>query len=625
MSEGPIKLFIDHVEIFNMEWSMSAEEILGGSGRATLRIQDRLNIYEPKTHWDVEVTIESTGFVLFRGEIINEPMEFIVKHPWRTWVLDCADYNGEMSQRLVGAFDGKTWEDIDGLGDYVNVDPQAHSRKTDKRTVIKILDHYLRVDGEAFDTSEFVFEYLNDFDTLHWAFTDVQAVFEELASHVVENLQFWVDPDLKFHWVAIPAWYDLMQQEALLITDTDQLFSGMFPEGISWLFPKAPADVSDVPGIGSVIGGRDLKFTYDGSNMPEQIYVKGSTGYTYNAPPGKTTTETRRIDPDAEDIDPGDREIFQLTFLQTTRVWDRDDVDGYIILPHVATVVASGPFNVRYKDIPIDPDTGAGGRYWKLLGGPKKGFFVDNDTNDYAWGKIKVTKTVVIKGKPKIGKGGTGWVKEEVQDPNKRQAYLDAPVSSTKARRNAIGGQALYRARRPTLRGSIKVHGTDGWRVGQIFRITDERLPLELNAQLYMIQRVQATLIEGQDIREYVLDFGDGPVSRWSMQPKLKPFDADYDPATQIIVRAFDLSPGPNSTQTITGQLANRAGKPWHVKGRVVKWTLEAYTQQGVRTTGGTVTPEVSITDRNGRARTRLKTGPKRGRVYFVFADVVAK
>lgn len=617
-----IDLYINHVLVSGMEWTFSAEEVLGGVGRGQLRVQDRTNSWEPKCHWDVLAIVASTGHVAFRGEIVSEPVELPVGHDWRVWVMDCADYNGELPQRLVGAIDGKTWEDIDGLGDYVAVDPYAHSKKTDKKTVQALIDHYIRVDGEALDTSTYVYEYLDDFETIYWSYSDLQQALEELATHVVENLQFWVDPDLKFHWVAIPAWYDLLQEEYGL-TEANQNFSGMFPEGYAAAsFPGGPAHVSDVADVGTV-GGRELKFTFDGSDMPEQIYVKGSTGFVYNAPPQPTTTETRRINPQGDTVDPADKEIFQLTVTQTTRVWERN-ADGYITTPY-DTLAPGGPYNVRFINVPVNPANNKGGRYWKLLNGPKQGWLIDNDTNDYGWGHIKVFKEIVRKSEPKIGVGGSGWVRSVDQDPNKRQAYLEATVSSTKKRREAIGGQQLYRAKRPTLRGSVKVSGADGWRVGQVMKITDARLPDELNGKYFMIQRVQMTLIAGTDVREYVLDWGDGPTSRWSMQPKLKPFDLDYDPATQIIVRAFDLSPGPNSTQTIIGQLANRAGKPWHVAGRVVRWSLEAYTSAGVRTTGGELSPEVSITDRNGRARTKLTTGPKRGRVYFVFADVAAK
>jgi len=623
---GPIDLYINHVLISRMEWSMSAEEVLGGTGRCTIRVQDRNNSYEPKCHWDVKAVIASSGFVLFRGEIINEPEELPVGMPWRVWALDCADYNNELPQRLVGAFDGRTWEDADGLGVYVNVDHYANSLKTDKKTVKRLLDHYIRVDGEALETDTYVFKYLDDFATIYWAYTDLQSALEDLASQIVENLQFWIDPDLKFHWQTIPEWQELLQDTlAIAADDTLSQLAGMMPEGMQDL-DFAPFYISDDPDDTSPdkIGGRDLKFNFDGSNMPQQIYVRGSTGFVYNAGKINPAGDTKVINPEGYGYKASEK--YQITFNETTKIWSRDD-DGYIELAF-DTIAASGPFDVVFIQVPWNEARHKGGHFWKMTSGPKKGWLVDNDTNYFGYGDITVERLIATKTDPKIGVGGSGWVKDVVQDPNKRQAYLEAPISSSQKIRDAVGGQALYRAKFPTLRGSITVGSpdetADGWRVGQVVKIIDARLPDALNGRYFVIQRVQAKLISGTDVREYTLDWGDGPTSRWSMHAKMKPIGKLPPPATQIIIHAFDLSPGPNSEQVITGQLANHAGGPWHIAGKVVKWTLEAYTSAGVRTTGGSLHPKVSITDQHGRARTTLKTGPEAGRVYFVFADVAA-
>jgi hypothetical protein len=108
------------------------------------------------------------------------------------------------------------------------------------------------------------------------------------------------------------------------------------------------------------------------------------------------------------------------------------------------------------------------------------------------------------------------------------------------------------------------------------------------------------------------------------MNAKMKPTGDIPPPATQIEIRVFDLSPGPNSEQVVIAQLINASGGPWHIAGKIVKWTLEAYTSAGVRTTGGSLTPKVSITDQHGRARTTLKTGPNDGRTYYIYADIAA-
>lgn len=627
----PVRLFVNHVEIVNVEWEMTTEEILGGKGRARLVVQDRTNTWEPQPHWDVKAIRRSDSWVMFRGEIINEPVELPVGMPFRKWQLDCVDYSDQFPQRLIGAFDGVTWQDVDGLGDYVNIDPFAHSLATDKLTIQALFDRYIRVDGEAINTTEFVGEYLTDFGPIFWAYSNLQRALEELAGYIAANLQFWLDPDLKLHWITVPAWQELAQQAAALIAaPTSGGLAALMPSVVVERLQTSEADISDVPGAGEV-GGRNLKFTFDGSDMPQQIYVRGSTGFVYNAPAVNPAGETVTINPEGYGSKSTDK--FRLTFLSTTKVWRKGSnglLDGTFV-----NHASGGPYEVEFIKVPYNSANGKGGHFWKLNTGPHVGYLVDNDTNYFNYGDILVEKYVVTVTEPQVGVGGSGWVNAVTQDPNKRQAYLEAGISSTEAIRDSFGGQALYRASFPTLRGSVTVDnrgpsdegdGTESWRVGQLVKITDARLPATLNGEYFIIQRVATSLLAETNIREYTIDWGDGPTSRYTADEK--PGGGDEvtwpPPAVMVIIEAFDLSPGPNSSQVIVGQLANKAGGPWEIGGKVVKWALEAYTSPGGALVPGqgTLTPEASATDSHGRARTTLKTGPMAGLVYFVFADV---
>lgn len=634
---GPIELYVDHGLTSRMEWSLSAEEVLGSNGRATLVVQDRDNSFEPECHWDVKIVIASTGQVVFRGEIINEPEELTLGLDWRVWKLDCADYSGEFAQRLVGAFDGVTWQDVDGLGDYVNIDPHANSLATDKLTVQALFDSYIRVDGEAIDTDTFVGEYLTDFPTIYWSYSNLQQALEELAAGIAQNLQFWLDPDLKLHWTAIPAWQELASGGVGSISFVDpasseSLFAGMFPEGTTALYDPAPVDsgvVGDAPGA---LHCRDLKYTLDGSAMPEQVYVRGGTGFVYNAaqinPAGGTVT----INPMGYGSKSSDH--FRLSFLSSTKIWHRQ-ANG-LIASSFDTVGAGGPYDVTFISVPFNSANGKGGHFWKLLSGPNAGKLADNDTNYFGYGSIRVQKLVPTTTPASVGVGGSGWTNSDTQDLNKRQAYLEAPISTTESKRDALGGQALYRGQFPTLRGSFKVTGgvdadgnvlgPDGWRCGQIVHLYDQRLPSFLNDRDFIIQRVQTQLIAGQDLREYTIDWGDGPVSRYTNQARGSGDDGSFPPpAVAFFIDAFDLSPGPNSVQTITGQMVAKDGTPWRIPDKVVKWTLEVYDSTGAIVTGmGQIDPEVSATDANGRARTVLTTGATPGLVYFVFGAIPA-
>lgn len=652
---GPIALYLNHVEMLDdqgMEWSMKVEEILGSTGRATLTIQDRTMTLEPECHWDVKAVVRSTGFVLWRGEVISEPEDLPVGFPWRRWSLDCADYNNELDWRLVGALDGVTWRDIDGLGDYVNIDPFAASLDTDKTTVQTLLDHYIRVDGTAIETATYVGEYLTDFATLYWSYTSLKQALEDLAAGIAENLQFWIDPDLKFHWVAIPAWQDLAQEAAATFADDT---AAPAARGL----PELALDVltiSPVPSVGDggTIGCRDLKFTLDGSSMPEQVYVRGATGYVYNAPAPDPVNETPAVQPPVSTVPAGTKYV--VTFVTNTKVYYKDSGgylsgsggSGYVTVPAGSTAYTSALQKVRWHLHPSNPT----GLFWKILSGPYAGKYIDNDTNYFGYGRIRM-QTVAAAVPPvpvvppptpdpgpppfdpaNVGVGGSGFVAEAAQDPNRRQMYLQAAISADKSTRDAVGGQVLYRGSRPTLRGSMVVtggtdsdgvdHGTEGWRVGQLVPIIDSRLPSFLNGRYFVVQRVQTTLIPGQDLREYTLDWGDGPTSRWTMQAKMPAGSGQFPPpAIKIDVQPFDLSPAPNSSQVISAQMVNGSGQPWAVAGKMVEWTLEVYDASGNAVSGqGSIDPEVGITDENGRARTTLTTGATSSLVYFVFAEV---
>lgn len=624
---GPISLYLNGVERVDdhgMEWDWSTSETLGSTGSATITVQDRDNTLEPVAHWDVKLVIKSSGHVLWRGEVTSFSLELPDKFPWRRWKLQCSDYNGELPLRLMGAYDGKTWMDTSGLGIYVNIDPFASALRTDLLTVQAWFDHYFRVAGEAADTTEFVVQYLDQLDKLFMQdpnYGNLQSSLEDLAAMIIHNLQFWIDPDLKFHWVAIPAWQDLLVDAiANEVDDSLSLSAMLFPEGTIGGLEFAPYTVSDVGDLGSDIGFSNLKFDLDGGEMPEQVYVKGATGYVYNAEPIPSTDETKTV---VTRPTSGVADRYELTLIaDDNKIWHTDET-GYISI-YYDLVGSGGPYPVSWVRVPWNETRHKGGAFWKFLDGPHKGKMADDNTNVLSnYGEIvvyKITSSGVVD--PTVGIGGSGWTNEVDQDSSKRQVYLEA-ISTTQSERDSVGGQALYRGQFETLRGSVLVRGYDGWRVGQLLRIQDTRLPSKYDNRYYIIQQVTAKPIEGQDYREYTLNFGDGPESRYTAERR-GPVEWP-SPVTQILVSAFDLTPGPNSSQRITGQLVNSSGAPWAVEGKTVNWSFECYNNLGqLQGDQGSVKPAVSSTDKHGRAHTTLKTGPGTNLVYYVFADVKA-
>jgi hypothetical protein len=624
-------LYVNHVEVGGqMEWSMTCEEILGGIGRANLRVQDRTNVWEPQCHWDVKIVIHDTGFVLFRGEIISEPVELPVQHPFRIWALDCADYNWELDWRLVGAPDGNSWEDPDGFGNYVAIDPSANSNATDRITVQTLLAHYITVDGSPFETSTFVGEYLpgGSFDPIYFSYTTLRGALDELAGYVTSNLQYWLDPNLKFHWKAIPSWQELAQG-----TGSGGL-TMMLPSFDEASLESAPFNIdADNPDGVTTLSCRELKFTFDGQSMPQVVYVKGGTGFVYDI--GRPPITFPSIIP-APKKSSGK---LQITINRTQFLYLTDPHTGYLVVPPGTPTLAPGTvvYGKPYSAVPNPAHPlQTANTYYKLTTGPYTGYLVDEHTNRLLAGNITVTQVSGATSPapvgpppgpaaPVISAGGSGWVGSH--DPGKRQAYVDDQSSVSTTNRDAVGGQAIYRGLYPVLRGSFVTSGSDGWRVGQLVRITDARLPATLNGRRFVIQRVSPGLIAATDDRIYTIDFGDGPVARQSARraPKDKVPDNMASGTTQMYILEADVLPKPNTSQVITAQLVSNAGIPWAILDKVVNWSLLVYDSDFNVVEGqGVLEPPVSQTDREGKARTVLTTGPASDLIYFIYTDTPA-
>lgn len=273
---SPLRLFIDSLEVGAVEWSANGEEVLGGIGRATVVVQDRLlTDWEPRPHADVVITIRDTGWRLFHGEIMLATLSLPPGMPIRRWELQCRDYNGQLDERLVGAPVQVFWRPNDTEA-YRAHDPAAVSGGTDEVTIEQWADAYFRFpDGTTVDTDEYVFEYVpnsvlgaEEF-ILHLedATTTLRGAVDLLAAMADVNVQDWIDPDKKWHHQAIPAWPDLIDNDDP--TDLDDA-----PYGI--------VDLADNPDGTTEIGHAGITITVDGQTMPEQLYAQGATGYVYD-------------------------------------------------------------------------------------------------------------------------------------------------------------------------------------------------------------------------------------------------------------------------------------------------------------------------------------------------------
>lgn len=608
---NPILLYLNGVEVGdNMEWDATTEEILGGIGRATFTIQDRTNSYEPQCHWDVKAVIAATGWVLYRGEIITEPIMLVDGMPWRKWQISCADANYELDWRLVGAIDGTVWEDEDGYGDWIAIDPYANSLADDAQTVQALFDHYFRFNGDAVGTSTYVETNLapGSFAPVFWTYSTLRGALDDMAALVAGNLQHGITPDLEEHWQILPAWYELVGGSTTTIFPT-------VPGGLG----SAPMDVdNDTPGSGV----SSLSWTFDGSAMPDQVYVKGATGFSRSGGTGDFGTGDTGPAPS-----PAGK--YTVTIDDDTNLYSADST-GYILDDLTPPTIPAG--EVVSANVVVFPrkPTGEhhGGSFYKVLTGPYAGGYISSSTNTLGYGSISVASAAAapLPGPPPVvtGIGGSGWTYSVTQDPNKRQAYFDAPLSVDKAGRDSIGGQQLYRGMFPTLRGTMVLTGAnsvDGWRTWSTVGIHDHRMPDSMNGKRFLIQRIGTEFYQG-GVRKYTIDWGDGPTQRASAQPHPRP--RVPEPAVQLLITAPDLGPNPHDSQIITAQLVDRSSNaPWKIPGKVVQWNLTVVDKFGNPVHGqGSLDPLVSTTNRSGTARTVLTAGSRTGLRYSVDGDI---
>lgn len=629
-----VDLYIAGVEVgAGVEWDMEFEERLGAPSGAKITLQDPGYAINPQPHADVKAVRHSTGWVLYRGVVQTPVLSLPVGKSLPVWTLPCTDYNNELGWRLVGAVDGSADNVQDnGFGNYVFVDPFASTLATDLLTIVSLYDHYFRTEaGDAADTSTYVGEYLapGSFVPIFWTNSTIQRAIAELAALVAANIQDWIDPDLKVHHVSIPAWSEL----AGVLSGSLEGLPLLFPSSSAALLPPAPREITDVvTDPATQCGGRALQVTRDGQVMPQQVYVKGATGYSWDtgSPPVGVPAAPVPIPPRGTSAPSG---TYALTVTGTVNIYHLD-ANGYIAIGH-GTTAPGGPYYVTPKTVPTRPTPPyEGGNFWLLTSGPDAGFLIHQRSNVLGYGTIAVATLPVLPGPapdPVVVVGGTGWVGGP-QDPTQRQMYVEAPTSTNQNDRDSIGGQALYRGATPTLRGSVVVGGEhrlpdgtvytdpDGWRAGQVVKITDARLPDELNGLQFMIQRVAARVYSGRDLLEYTIDWGDGAVQRLTTASAHKV--PTPDPAVQLYVIWSDLQPAPGSQQIVTAQLVSKNGDPWPIPNRIVNWTLLAVDEFYTVVTGqGTLDPPASTTDQTGKARTTFTAGARSGLSYFAYCD----
>lgn len=269
---SPMVLYYDGVEVGAVEWNASGEEVVGNTSRFTVTVQDRANSdWEPQPHHDVKITIRSSGWVLARGESLTPTCSLPVGFEFRRWTIPCRSYDALVREALFGAPDGGNFWRPNAREQYRPVDPDARTYATDDGTIQTWIAHYRPdVGGVTIDTATHVHQYASNLgdpgleQIMYDAMTTLGGAIDVLAGLLPVNVQDWLDPDLKWHHVAIPTAVDLLA------------------DGDEGDLDTAPAAIG--PGELGLGAGADTSFdfTWDGQDQPEQVYLQGDTTFTHN-------------------------------------------------------------------------------------------------------------------------------------------------------------------------------------------------------------------------------------------------------------------------------------------------------------------------------------------------------
>jgi hypothetical protein len=280
------------------QWDATWEERVDGVGQASVTIQDRDpsstleygrgNYIVTPGHstlgWRDILKMSVGATNLFWGEIDHATLNLPVGFPWRRWKIGASDFNTVMDLRYVGMPDGFSWQTIDGGRTHEAYDPNAHGQSRDGATVQALFDAYVElpalVGPTTFDTTSFVHNWLpasvmvdpsTGESRLHWDKTPLRSATDEIRGMANFPIFCWIDPDLAVHWEAFKNW-DFIEGGGLTLLSPTTAFQRI-----------APAIVTDTDPDGvTSVGGRDLRIEYDGTYMPQQVYVSGVTDYIYN-------------------------------------------------------------------------------------------------------------------------------------------------------------------------------------------------------------------------------------------------------------------------------------------------------------------------------------------------------
>ncbi len=211
---------------------------------------------------------------------------------------------------------------------------------------------------------------------------------------------------------------------------------------------------------------------------------------------------------------------------------------------------------------------------------------------------------------------GTGFAPHLVERTQRaywRQISVDAQAVTDREKISVARAYESY-ANRARIRGSVTVGSdkdkVDGWRVGQLLRIYDSRLPASLYGAALPIQAVRGSLKPGQDWRVYTLEFGDFPIARFSQKYRNQPqkLGTARLPARKHRIHWPTTHLRPSTAYKLYSQMVDHSDKPVRREGVPVSWSLTTTNGAGASVGGGSLSQHGSETDEHGRSSATLTT-----------------
>lgn len=263
--------------------SLHIEESIDSRAICSFTIEDFANSINVFDRSDVKWT--DGGSTVFRGTVLTR--KYVQKVGYRDIEVTCSDYSIVFDERIVGAPSGQIYVGPDAQGNYESNDPDARTTSDDATTVQWLIGRY--VGGIAINTSTYVTPYLpvgylGD-HPMYWKAVTLRSALQDVAAVAGPDVHFWLDPDLNFHWQALP-----------ISATTGGVDTG---GSLPLLMPLAPALTASSVGIAesalvdySTFYEADdppgLQVTYDGTSFPQQVYITGTTDFI-NTPSGNIT------------------------------------------------------------------------------------------------------------------------------------------------------------------------------------------------------------------------------------------------------------------------------------------------------------------------------------------------